>query len=273
MPTIPSLRCSVPDCSSPVRTKGFCKLHYQRVWRVGSPHVSRPCLRLSTPAKFRFYAVISEDPDSCWGWRGFTDRGGYGKMRVGNTNISAHRVSWTLHMGPIPQGKMVLHRCNNEPCSNPRHLYLGDHLDNMADRLTAGHYLSGEAHFGVKLSDRGVQEVRSSTGTYKQIAKRFGISASQVGNIRRGDQRKQATARVASLELPILLLAERAEDAPASPPARIAVEFSDVIRGCTQGKGAQLFKRFEADVAGAAANRGAAVSLDEVRHPPSLEAD
>ena len=191
---LPNVQCSVPACSSSVHSRGSCKLHYQRVWRLGSVDVSRPCLHLSVSEKFHLYAVIPDHPDSCWGWRGFTDRDGYGKMRVGVTNSSAHRVSWTLHVGPIPQGKMVLHRCNNEPCSNPRHLYLGDHLDNMADRLTAGNYLNGEAHFAVKLSDWGVQEVRSSIGTYKQIAKRFGISASQVGNIRRNDQRKQATA-------------------------------------------------------------------------------
>lgn len=83
------------------------------------------------------------DPQSgCWVWYGSVDKDGYGRLR-GSTNgvievIRAPRASYELHVGPIPEGLMVLHRCNNPPCINPEHLYAGDSKDNGADMVAAG---------------------------------------------------------------------------------------------------------------------------------------
>jgi DNA-binding CsgD family transcriptional regulator len=84
---------------------------------------------------------------------------------------------------------MACHKCNNPQCVNPSHIEPGDQLENMADRVAAGHYTSGENHPMAKLSNKQVAEVRGASGTYKEIADHFGISLSQVGNIKRGDQR------------------------------------------------------------------------------------
>jgi hypothetical protein len=72
--------------------------------------------------------------DGCWTWSGVRDRDGYGKLRDAGKRLRAHRVSYTLHVGPIPDGMFVLHRCDSPPCVNPAHLFLGTNLDNIADR-------------------------------------------------------------------------------------------------------------------------------------------
>ncbi len=74
----------------------------------------------------------------CWGWAGYCNRDGYAKMRVGTTMVSAHRVSYELHYGLIPADACVLHACDNPPCCNPAHLYLGTQADNAADRERRG---------------------------------------------------------------------------------------------------------------------------------------
>ena len=82
----------------------------------------------------RFISKFTErDPDSCWNWDGAKVEG-YGYLWViGNHLIRAHRYAWQLANGDIPEGKLVLHKCDNRSCVNPSHLYLGDHSDNMKD--------------------------------------------------------------------------------------------------------------------------------------------
>lgn len=188
---IAGMTCSVENCADPVKSKGMCKLHYQRSWRTGSATVDRPCHHLPPEKKLWLY-VDKTAPNGCWVWTGFKDKDGYGKIRVGKTSIGAHRVSYELANGPIPDGLLVLHanECNNPSCVNPAHLRLGDHDENMRDRVEAGHYLTGERHVGSKLTEAQAREIKNATGTLKEVAQRFSISESQAGNIRRGDQWK-----------------------------------------------------------------------------------
>ena len=88
----------------------------------------------------RFWPKVHKGP-TCWIWNAYTDKLGYGYIGAGGWHggkLCAHRVAWELTRGPIPDGLWVLHKCNNPPCVNPDHLYLGTQADNMRDAADAG---------------------------------------------------------------------------------------------------------------------------------------
>lgn len=132
--------CSIADCERPVRCKGFCSHHYQQAWRTGSPIIARPNPHGSPEERFWAKVAVS---DGCWEWCGHRDKDGYGTLRVGGTQVRAHRFSYELHHGHTDL--LVRHTCNNPPCVNPAHLLPGTHLENMADRKAAGNYQRKQA--------------------------------------------------------------------------------------------------------------------------------
>ena len=85
---------------------------------------------------------VAVEPGGCWVWMAGTDRYGYGvitRKRAGkNINKRAHRLSWEISKVAIPRDPHVLHRCDNPPCVNPAHPYLGSQLDNIPHRLRTG---------------------------------------------------------------------------------------------------------------------------------------
>lgn len=87
-----------------------------------------------------FMQRVEPEPNSgCWLWSGASaGRAGYGACGAINGEKRAHRVSWTLHVGPIPEGAFVLHRCDVPACVNPAHLYVGNFSDNMRDAARKG---------------------------------------------------------------------------------------------------------------------------------------
>lgn len=94
------------------------------------------------PLRVRFWAkvVVSPDLDACWGWTAALNDFGYGVIGRENSNLllRAHRVSFEINVGLIPKGMCVLHRCDNPPCTNPRHLWLGTRGDNIRDCIRKG---------------------------------------------------------------------------------------------------------------------------------------
>lgn len=98
-----------------------------------------------TPLRVRFWnKVTPRGEQECWEWKGALNRTGYGMIRRGGRRagpILAHRASYELNCGPIPKGISVCHKCDNPPCVNPAHLFLGTHIANMWDSIRKGRFM------------------------------------------------------------------------------------------------------------------------------------
>lgn len=119
--------------------------------------------------------------------------GGTGQLSIGNTSVHAPRFSWELHNGPIPDGLYVLHRCDNPPCVNPKHLFLGTADDNSKDMISKDRQAKGEDHGQAVLTEDKVRLIRKlyrwhdrQYGSYG-LAKMLGVSQYAVMCVIRGE--------------------------------------------------------------------------------------
>lgn len=122
--------------------------------------------------------------DGCWEYTGGLNCYGYGQFWW-KGNIRAHRASWLVFNGEIPDGLFVLHRCDNRKCCKPDHLFLGDHQDNATDRVQKNRGLVGEQHGEAKLTNKQVYEIRNRyvfRFNSRSLANEFGVS---IGTIRK----------------------------------------------------------------------------------------
>lgn len=139
--------------------------------------------------KARFFAKVNKDADSgCWLWAASVAGKGYGQIKIPGTRKQeyAHRLSWMIHNGPIPEGKSLLHKCDTPRCVNPEHLFLGNHQDNAQDMKSKKRHLFGERNKQHKLTDDDVKKMFAMAElglSQAKIAKVFDVVQSTVGRI------------------------------------------------------------------------------------------
>jgi hypothetical protein len=179
--------CSVAGCERKHLAKGLCSRHYRRLRLYGDPMMvkSEQLHGVSLRERVLHYTNIG---DGCWLWSGSSDHNGYGRLNVGDVPMLAHRLSWEVHRGAIPDGMHVLHKCDNPACVNPSHLFLGTHQMNMADKMAKKRHRygisRGEVHGTAKLTEQQVREIRASTGPSRTVGQKYGVSGRQVREIR-----------------------------------------------------------------------------------------
>jgi hypothetical protein len=114
----------------------------------------RGYVRSASPLE-RFSARTVITASGCWEWQGATDPNGYGRISWPGFPALVHRAMWVTMYGPIGAGLFVCHRCDNPPCVNPDHLFLGTRLDNIRDMVEKGRAMHTHCHAGHDLSVHG----------------------------------------------------------------------------------------------------------------------
>lgn len=159
----------------------------------------------AVPARDRFWSMVDKAaPGGCWVFKGHKTAKGYGWFNAGPGRgpMAAHRFAYDLLVKPIPSGMFVCHRCDNRPCVNPDHLFLGTAADNSADMVRKGRSprARGEKSGKAKLTDAEVREIlrrRSAGDLCRSIAADFGVHPAHVSRIATG-QRRQYTEPITS---------------------------------------------------------------------------
>lgn len=149
------------------------------------------------PQDERFWAKVQKT-ETCWNWTGQIDpRYHYGRFwKTGDyfatgerRRTQVHRFSWELHNGPVPDGMMVCHTCDNRRCVRPDHLFLGTGRENTADRHAKGRSAKGERTGLAVLNEVSVQNIRYRHGngsTIAQLARDFKVGETTVRSIVQG---------------------------------------------------------------------------------------
>lgn len=147
-------------------------------------------------AIYRFnHSYIKDFLTGCWVWQGRSRSGScrkYGRIKVDKKVVPAHRYSWELHNGQkIPDGMIVMHKCDNPECVNPDHLMIGTHQQNMNDMVKKGRQsksiherAKGERNGNSKLNASLAKAIYEDERSQRKIAKEFNITQAAVSLIK-----------------------------------------------------------------------------------------
>lgn len=201
------MNCSFPGCPRRSHSTGLCRAHRRQEQKGHALRPARPFAEVR-PIADRLKEKVVVDPDrGCWhrpdgkccnSW-------GYWEISFNGSTERAHRVAYQIAIGPIPDGLLVCHHCDNPSCINPDHLFLGTTKDNAIDRARKGRSGAngkpGQTNSMAKLKDTEVEEIRALRGTgltHRAIAEKYGVSRSNIGMILSG----KAHVRTLALTVP-----------------------------------------------------------------------
>jgi hypothetical protein len=183
------LDCAVANCSHAAWARGYCEKHYYR-WRLyGNPLGSKHGSDLD-----RFMRYFGEpNSNGCREWTGGLTTSGYGKFSVKHRDVLAHRFAYEHMVGPIPEGRDLLHSCDNPPCCEPTHLRPGGPAENAADMVSRGRANPprGTRNPRAVLNEGLVREIRRLYVPRKvgrrQIARALGLTEGAVEGVIAGN--------------------------------------------------------------------------------------
>jgi hypothetical protein len=185
------MKCSFNGCEKEKgHSSGLCLAHRVQAREGKELKPLQVQTRGLTPEARFLQSLDIKGPNECWEWTKSCHRDGHGQWhpKDGETE-STHRAAWRLMKGPIPFGLQVLHKCDNPPCCNPDHLFLGTATDNANDMWSKGRGRPGrkigEEHRSCKLTEAQVIEIRASTERNADIARRFNVSKNTIGAIKK----------------------------------------------------------------------------------------
>ncbi|SFM91517.1 HNH endonuclease signature motif containing protein [Methylobacterium pseudosasicola] len=137
----------------------------------------------------RLAAKVIPGLDGCLLFTGTTDRGRYGQFYIDRFKVAAHRVAYAFANGPIPDGHLVCHRCDNPTCINVEHLFLGSALDNNVDQSVKNrtHQPFGGVGRYRKLTRDDVLRIKTERTSGRALAADMGVAPNTVRKIRRGE--------------------------------------------------------------------------------------
>ena len=163
------------------------------IWPEGCEHVGRPmlCREHRVDPEWLWYPEPGPLDTWCWIAPGCRTAAGYALVSVNGRRSLAHRYAWERSYGPIPPGLFVCHRCDNPPCCNFKHLFLGTQGDNLADMRAKGRQVYGAAHGRAKLTAAGVVAIRAAYAQggvrQKDLAATYGVTAGTISKATRRD--------------------------------------------------------------------------------------
>jgi len=138
------------------------------------------------PLAERFWEKVDKSGD-CWIWTGALLKTGYGSIRINRKAERAHRVAYELAFGPIPEGLLLRHSCDNPKCVNPAHLIPGTHAQNTQDALDRGRAVVGDAHVRAKIPNHAIATIRAALAAGvpgKYLAKQFAVNPTVISRIK-----------------------------------------------------------------------------------------
>lgn len=170
-----------------------CKIH-GNFWQRASHHIGKKyscgcpkCSGRGFSIRERIMEKIKIIDTGCWEWTGCKRDGEYGRFKVNGHQQFAHRVSYQEFVGTIPEGMCVCHKCDNPPCVNPEHLFLGTNADNQKDMVNKKRQLYGERNPKAILTREKADEIRiiykNGRITMKEVGILFGVSKGCIQHI------------------------------------------------------------------------------------------
>lgn len=148
------------------------------------------------PLLSRFMSKVKRCKNGCWEWQSWKIAKGYGQFHYQGKTVYAHRMAYTLFIGPIPADFHVMHKCDNPGCANPKHLFVGTDQDNMTDKVKKGRQLHGEKVNDHILTEAQVLEIFNSKETQIVLSRIYGVCQSHISNIKNGRNWNRLTAKL-----------------------------------------------------------------------------